>query len=84
MGREGVAYTFVTPEEGPELTRIEMRIERLLTRDEFEGFEAIAKPVAPAEVAVDGQAAGEGEPAKPTPPLIGRGGRAPRRFRRAL
>jgi ATP-dependent RNA helicase DeaD len=86
MGREGVAYTFVTPEEGPELTRIEMRIERLLTRDEFEGFEAIAKPVAPA---VD-QAAGEegadpaAEPAKPTPPLMGRGGRAPRRFRRAL
>jgi ATP-dependent RNA helicase DeaD len=86
MGREGVAYTFVTPEEGPELTRIEMRIERLLTRDEFEGFEAIAKPVAPA---ID-QAAGEegadpaAEPAKPTPPLMGRGGRAPRRFRRAL
>ena len=30
MGREGVAYTFVSPEEGPQLTRIEMRIERLL------------------------------------------------------
>ena len=30
MGREGVAYTFVTPEEGSELTRIEMRIDRLL------------------------------------------------------
>ena len=34
MGREGVAYTFVTPEEGPELTRIEMRINRLLQRRE--------------------------------------------------
>ena len=32
MGREGVAYTFVTPEEGSELTRIEMRIDRLLKR----------------------------------------------------
>ncbi len=31
MGREGVAYTFVTPEEGNELTRIEMRIDRLLS-----------------------------------------------------
>lgn len=34
MGREGVAYTFVTPEEGNELTRIEMRINRLLERRE--------------------------------------------------
>jgi len=40
MGREGVAYTFVSPEEGPQLTRIEMRIERLLKRDEIAGFEA--------------------------------------------
>ncbi len=34
MGREGVAYTFVTPEEGNELTRIEMRINRILRRQE--------------------------------------------------
>jgi ATP-dependent RNA helicase DeaD len=40
MGREGVAYTFVSPEEGPQLTRIEIRIERLLKRDEIAGFEA--------------------------------------------
>ena len=38
MGREGVAYTFVTPEEGGELTRIEMRIDKMLTRDEIEGL----------------------------------------------
>lgn len=43
MGREGVAYSFVTPEEGGELTRIEMRIEKLLQRDEIEGFEASRK-----------------------------------------
>ena len=42
MGREGVAYTFVTPEEGGELTRIEMLINRLLKRDEIEGFTAVA------------------------------------------
>src|SRR6185437_15958899 len=46
MGREGVAYSFVTPEEGPELTRIEMRIDRLLKRDEIEGFETLSRPVA--------------------------------------
>ncbi len=81
MGREGVAYTFVTPEEGAELTRIEMRIERLLTRDEIEGFEAVAKPVA-AVAEVQGEPAAE--PPKPAAPPMGRGGRALRRFRRAL
>jgi ATP-dependent RNA helicase DeaD len=44
MGREGVAYTFVTPEEGDELTRIEMRINRLLQQDEIPGFVAFTKP----------------------------------------
>jgi len=44
MGREGVAYTFVTPEEGKELTRIEMRINRLLKRDEIGDFAAFVKP----------------------------------------
>ena len=39
MGREGTAYTFVTPEEGTQLTNIEMRINRILKRDEIEGFE---------------------------------------------
>jgi ATP-dependent RNA helicase DeaD len=49
MGREGVAYTFITPEEGSELTRIEIRINKLLTRDEIKGFEAFAqrKAIAP-------------------------------------
>ncbi len=46
MGREGVAYTFVTPEEGPELTRIEMRIDRLLKRAETPEFTAFVKPPA--------------------------------------
>lgn len=45
MGREGVAFTFVTPEEGNELTRIEMRINRLLARDEIPGFETFGKPL---------------------------------------
>ncbi len=44
MGREGVAFTLVTSEEGNELTRIEMRINRLLQRTELEGFEAFTRP----------------------------------------
>jgi ATP-dependent RNA helicase DeaD len=93
MGREGVAYTFVTPEEGNELTRIEMRIDRLLKRDDVPGFEAVKRDVPPpprvatAPGAAGGQDGGpESEPEapkKPTP-MLGRGGRPPRRIRRGL
>ena len=64
MGREGVAFTFVTPEEGNELTRIEMRIDRLLKRDDVPGFEAVKRdiPATPHVPAATGQAAtGEDE-----------------------
>ena len=57
MGREGIAFTFVTPEQGIELTRIEMLIDRLLTRDELEGFSTVAltAPKAlPRRTALDG------------------------------
>lgn len=75
MGREGVAYTFITPEEGPQLTRIEMRINRLLKRDEIEGFEATG------EVSrSSGNAAPEAQPSQPKP----RPGQRKRRIRRAL
>jgi ATP-dependent RNA helicase DeaD len=52
MGREGVAFTFVTPEQGNELTRIEMLINRLLKRDEIAGFQTVASvaPKAPLPV----------------------------------
>jgi ATP-dependent RNA helicase DeaD len=87
MGREGVAYTFVTPEEGNELTRIEMRIDKLLMRDEVPGFETVrlesnaGRPVA----TEDGSTPpADAEPPKPAAPLLGRNGRPPKRFRRAL
>lgn len=35
MGREGIAFTFVTAAEGPQLTAIELNINRLLTRDDL-------------------------------------------------
>ena len=41
MGREGIAFTFVTAEEGPQLTAIELNINRLLTRDSFEPIEPV-------------------------------------------
>lgn len=48
MGKEGVAYSFVTPDQGDELTRIEMRIDRLLKESKIEGYDpAYIEPEAP-------------------------------------
>lgn len=48
MGKEGVAYSFVTPDQGEELTRIEMRIDRLLKPSKIEGYDpAWIEPEAP-------------------------------------
>jgi ATP-dependent RNA helicase DeaD len=81
MGREGVAYTFVTPEEGNELTRIEMRINRLLIRSEMPGMTVLDKPEAKGEVSVEESFAEElGIKAAPKPVF----GRPTRRIRRAL
>jgi len=88
MGREGVAFTFVTPEQGIELTRIEMLINKLLERDEIEGFIAVAQ-VAPPQTgaAANGQPSPVADappaPAKAAPPPPP-GKRAPRRHRRGL
>ena len=93
MGREGIAYTFVAPEEGTQLTRIEMRIDKLLQRSEIAGFSALdPKPTAslPAHEQQSGDGKGFGDtvgeaPAapKPAPSLLGRK-RGPKRFRKAL
>ncbi|MEX2318173.1 MAG: DEAD/DEAH box helicase [Pirellulales bacterium] len=88
MGREGVAYTFVTTEEGGELTRIEMLINRLLKRDEIKGFTAVAAaapaatlPNARSEEDISESPVDE-EPTKPRPTPPGQ--RPRRRHRRAL
>ena len=71
MGREGVAFTFVTREEGEELTRIEVLINKVLIQDNIEGFEAVAPGEAPKPRVVkfygmnaqeEGTEAGEPEP----------------------
>jgi ATP-dependent RNA helicase DeaD len=54
IGKDGIATSFVAPEQGPLLTDIEMMINRLIEPDQIEGFEAVSrrerKP--PAEVKV--------------------------------
>jgi ATP-dependent RNA helicase DeaD len=77
MGREGVAFTLVTPEEGGELTRIEQRINLLLRRDEIRGLEAEPSP----PTASASETPADGEPSAPTPPPFGS---RQRRHRRAL
>ena len=96
MGREGIAFTFVAPEEGQQLTRIEIRIERLLERDEIAGFEAFDRRPKPAPVEVvptggfdratkpaESAAAPEPEKKPSAAALLGKG-RGPKRHRRAL
>jgi ATP-dependent RNA helicase DeaD len=91
MGREGVAYTFVTPEEGAQLTRIEVRIDKLLQRDEIPGFEAFdrrsterkpASPTGEKDSSAPSDSIDEPKP-KPAANLLGKG-RGAKRFRRAL
>jgi ATP-dependent RNA helicase DeaD len=90
MGREGVAYTFVAPDEGYELTRIEERINRLLKRDEMKDFEFRARERIGAG-RHDGDGAeehGEGATAPaaaaPPPPPASAMRRPPKKYRRAL
>ena len=75
---EGVAYTFVTPEEGGELTNIEMRINKLLIRDEIVDFATVRVKES------DQKQKEEVTPAKPPGPQLKKGGRPKRRIRRAL
>ncbi|MFO0901774.1 MAG: DEAD/DEAH box helicase [Pirellulales bacterium] len=80
MGREGIAFTFVAPDEGPQLTRIEQRIDKLLKRDTIAGFEP-AKPIS--SPASDDGVGPDGEPPKPPPPASLQK-RPQKRYRRAL
>ena len=76
MGREGVAYTFVAPEEGNELTRIEQRINTQLKRDEMDQFNAKTAPTRVIEDNAPEQS--------PPPPPPSRGRRGSSRYRRGV
>jgi len=67
----------VTPEQGIELTRIEMLINTLLKRDEMEGFQAVAEAAPPQETP-----GADAEPEKPKPAAPGQ--RPRKRHRRGL
>jgi ATP-dependent RNA helicase DeaD len=63
MGTDGVAIAFVTPEQGEQLTNIELFINKQLEERRIEGFEAYKRRV-PKE--------SEPEAPKPTVPVFGR------------
>lgn len=60
IGRDGVAISFVTPEQGSHLTDIEMTINRLIDQDRIEGFEA-TRPRKPTAVVEGGEQAPAGD-----------------------
>ncbi len=63
MGREGVAYTFVSRDQGSDLTAIEYQINQLLKRDHIPGIS-----IEPHERTIESEAeAAENEAATPTP-----------------
>ncbi len=49
MGADGVAISFVTPEEGKELTAIEVTINTLIREDQIPGFQAVTMMEKPEE-----------------------------------
>jgi ATP-dependent RNA helicase DeaD len=73
MGADGVAIAFVTPEQGKQLTAIEMYINKMLEQRQVEGFEPAARRVEGVEATP--------EPPKPVVPVFGQ---RTRRYRRAL
>ncbi|MCA9212732.1 MAG: DEAD/DEAH box helicase [Planctomycetales bacterium] len=70
MGRDGVAYTFAAPDQGPELTRIEMRIDKLLKKLEMPG------------ISHDPNALQEPKEVREVPATLSGRGRGKKRYRR--
>ena len=67
IGLDGVAISFVTPEQGPHLTDIEITINKLIDQDRIEGFEAYTPRRKAAPVVANGDGAAEGVPADEPP-----------------
>src|SRR5438270_12060800 len=66
MGADGIAIAFVTPEQGQQLTDIEMFINKEIAEDRVQGFQALVRP----QPQKDKQA--EPEAPKASTPVFGR------------
>lgn len=65
MGREGIAFTFVTVDEGQQLTAIEHNINRLLIQDSLDGEVAPTQARQVAAAAAEAAATADAEPEAP-------------------
>ncbi len=76
MGRDGIAFTFVTAAEGPQLTAIELNINRLLIRDSIEHGPEMPASSSPrpvldvAEVDEDLDVTDDGQELEPAAPAL--------------
>ncbi|RPI80282.1 MAG: DEAD/DEAH box helicase, partial [Planctomycetaceae bacterium] len=68
-GEAGFAFTFITRDEGEQLTNIEIRINKLLPQYQFDSFESYRRPVAKVAVAVAVEADLEAEPEREPEPV---------------
>jgi ATP-dependent RNA helicase DeaD len=83
IGRDGVAISFVTPEQGGQLTDIEITINKLIDRDYIDGFESHARRERPDDrvrvLSVDGAPTDDTPLEEPPPPakkaVYGKAGR---------
>jgi superfamily II DNA/RNA helicase len=91
MGAKGVAITFVTPDEGSELTSIEMLINKEIPQREVPGFEFAPaqprqaeseRPAAPSRFQEPVFGSGDGDLAKAPPKTLGSRFRTARSRRR--
>jgi len=73
MGADGVAYTFVLPDEGEELTRIEMRIDTLLKPAAMPEMDLVAPTARAVEIELDPESLREMEEKKAVQARLGRG-----------
>jgi len=72
MGAEGKAFTFVMPDQGDELTRIENLINMIIPEDKIDGFVPRPPPEKhPVPALMTGLAAGQAAPSPPVNPKAG-------------
>jgi ATP-dependent RNA helicase DeaD len=70
MGRDGIAFTFVTPDEGPQLTAIELNINKLLQRDSLNSSQSLSgENGSPAATGSNSKSSDAQSPA-PNPPSL--------------
>ena len=72
IGKDGVAISFVTPEQGGHLTEIEKTINKLIDEDRIEGFEAYTSRRRSVSEPTEGAGVDTDTPPPPRKPVYGK------------